>query len=276
MAIFQIRNVKMNYVFHNNGKNSTVLLGHSYLFDNEMWIPQVQALSQHYNIVIPDLWGHGGSDSIDTKKYSINDLAKDYAALMENLGISRYHVVGLSVGGMWGAHLALNHPDKVRSLVLMDTDLHEESPEAQEQYFGLLNKLESDGTILDSMATQITTFFHAPGADKRIVQYITSKISSLKDENIECIVGLGKIIFSRESILDRLHELKMPVMVAVGDQDGPRPPFESQRMHKHIEGSEYYEIPNAGHLSNIESPVHTDRMLVNFLAGVEAQESEHC
>lgn len=276
MATFEINNAKLHYTLHDKGKANTILLGSSYLFDGAMWDPQIIALSQHWNLVIPDLWGHGKSDSIDMSNYGLKNLADDYASLMNHLSIDNYYVVGLSVGGMWGAHMALNYPDKVKALVLMDTDLHEESKEAQAQYFALLDKLKEDGKMTDEMAIRITRYFHSTHPGPSLVDTIKAKILELQPQNIECIYGLGKLIFARTSILDQLTDLKMPVMVAVGAEDGPRPPFESKRLQDHIPGAEYHEIPAAGHVSNMENPEDTNAMLVGFLQKVEVSEHEFC
>jgi len=268
MPIFKTRNANLHYIFLNNNKNETVLLGHSFLWDHEMWNPQIESLSKLYNLVIPDLWGHGSSDSIDLSHSNLNDLAEDNANLMDHLGIKKYHVVGLSVGGMWGARLALLYPDSVKSLVLMDTDLHNEEPVKQAKYYNLLNRIAMAGRITNDLADEITYYFHAPNADGSTISYIKSRILTLKDENIECIVQLGKIIFGRETILNFIDSLAMPVMIAVGEYDIPRPPLESERMHKFIKGSSLHFIPNAGHVSNIENPEFVNNVLEQFLLGV--------
>jgi len=277
MAVFEINNAKLHYVFNDNGKANTVLLGHSYLFDGAMWDPQIVELSKHWNLVIPDLWGHGNSDSIDLSSYSLKQLADDYADLMHHLNIENYHVVGLSVGGMWGAHMALNYPDRVKALVLMDTDLHEESMETRAKYFALLDHVKKDGEITEKMAENLTRYFHSHNPDTFLVSAIKAKILELQPHNIKCIYELGKFIFARTSILDQLPDLKMPVMVAVGSQDAPRPPFESKRIQENIgDNAQYYEIPDAGHLSNMENPNDANTMLVGFLQTAEVSEHEHC
>ncbi|MDR5663958.1 alpha/beta fold hydrolase, partial [Burkholderia cenocepacia] len=93
-----------------------VLLGHSYLWDATMWAPQIDALSRRYRVIVPDLWGHGASGALPDGTHTLDDLATQASALLDALEIEQCAVVGLSVGGMWGARLALREPQRVRSL----------------------------------------------------------------------------------------------------------------------------------------------------------------
>ncbi|MFP3710763.1 alpha/beta fold hydrolase, partial [Paraburkholderia sp. SIMBA_009] len=92
---------------------------HSYLWDAAMWAPQIDALSSRYRVIVPDLWGHGASGPLPEGTQTLDDLAEHASALLDALEIDACAVVGLSVGGMWGARLALREPRRVRSLVLM-------------------------------------------------------------------------------------------------------------------------------------------------------------
>lgn len=96
------------------GKGDAVLLGHSYLWDALMWRPQIEALSRQYRVIAPALWGHGGSGPMPAATDDLRALARHHLALMDVLGLDRFTIVGLSVGGMWGAELALLTPERVR------------------------------------------------------------------------------------------------------------------------------------------------------------------
>ena len=102
------------------GKGFPVLLGHSYLWNAAQWQPQIDLLSRHFRVIVPDLWGHGESDGLPAGTQAIEDLAEHYRALLDTLSIDACHVVGLSVGGMWAEALAQSSA-AVRKLVLMDT-----------------------------------------------------------------------------------------------------------------------------------------------------------
>ncbi|NMS58411.1 alpha/beta fold hydrolase, partial [Vibrio parahaemolyticus] len=103
------------------GEGPVLLFGHSYLWDSQMWAPQVEVLSQSFRCIVPDLWAHGESDAAPASTQSLADYAQHMLALMDHLDIEEFSIVGLSVGGMWGAELTAQAPQRVKSLVLMDT-----------------------------------------------------------------------------------------------------------------------------------------------------------
>ena len=107
--------------FRDIGTGFPVVLGGSYLWDATMWAPQIDALGKRHRLIIPELPGHGNDALLPAGCTTPADLAREAGALLDALGIDRYALVGLSVGGMWAAELALQRPAQVRSLVLMDT-----------------------------------------------------------------------------------------------------------------------------------------------------------
>src|SRR3546814_5298333 len=85
-----------------------------------MWARQVPALSQHFRVLRYDTRGHGQS-SVPAGEYSFAQLAGDVAELLEHLDIARADFCGLAMGGPTGLQLALDHPQRVRKLVLCNT-----------------------------------------------------------------------------------------------------------------------------------------------------------
>ncbi|WP_225975727.1 alpha/beta fold hydrolase [Kosakonia cowanii] len=130
-----------------SGSGLPLLLGHSYLFDKTMWSPQMTALAKQFRVIVPDLWGHGESPALPAGKSSMADLAADHLQIMDALGIEEFAIVGLSVGGMWGAELAAMAPERVKALMLIDTFIGSETDEAREKYFAMLNAIDAAGTL---------------------------------------------------------------------------------------------------------------------------------
>ena len=89
----------------------------------EMWDAQARALSGRYRVIRYDTRGHGRSPAV-AAPLSVERLAADLGGLIAALGIDRAHVVGLSLGGMTAQALAIHHPERVASLVLMATAPH--------------------------------------------------------------------------------------------------------------------------------------------------------
>ncbi len=261
--------IRKHKIFYDDeGAGIPLLFGHSYLWNAAMWQPQVEALSSSYRCIVPELWAHGRSDSLPDNSCSIETLADDYWIFAQSLGLERFAVVGLSVGGMWGGLLALNHPEAVSALVLMNTFLGRESEENRALYSGMLDAVEKAGAILPPIQETIVSLFFSPATideNPGIVYRLKAALQFMPPERIPDIVAMGRGIFSRPSFLDNLREIKAPVLVAVGADDLSRPPDESRRMAEVIPNAHLEIIPCAGHISNLEQPDYVTGLLVKFL-----------
>lgn len=267
MPIAVIDGQPLHYV--DQGTGPVVVLGSSYLWDHPMWAPQIAALSQQYRVIVPELWGHGQSGPLPAQTRSLDDLARQTLALLDKLDIASINLVGLSVGGMWGARLALLAPQRINSLVLMDTYLGAEPEATRQYYFSLFKMIEDAGAIPEQLLDVIAPIFFRPGIDRESALYQDFR-KSLQDYSrerlLQSIVPLGRLIFSREDLLEQLPRLdKDTTLVMCGDQDKPRPPAESREMAELIDCS-LVLIPDAGHVSARENPEFVNEALLTFLA----------
>lgn len=250
------------------GEGYPILLGSSYLWTSEMWEPQLKHLSQEFRCIAVDLWSHGKSGRLDAKHYTIEQLADDYWKLMKQLGISKFAIVGLSVGGMWGAHLALKHPQAVSALVLMDTFVGSEPQETKQKYFMLLDQIEKDERFTDTLLDRIIPLFFSPHTfanQPQLVDNFRRTLGNIKKENIPGIVTLGKAIFSRNCILNQLRLITQPTQVLVGRDDIPRPPREAEEMVSYLPSAKLHIVDKAGHISSQEQPDVVNGVLLDFL-----------
>lgn len=250
------------------GTGVPVLLGHSYLWDAAMWAPQVEALARHYRVIVPELWGHGGSGSLPEGCKTLADLAVDMETLLQRLELPPCHVVGLSVGGMWGAELAWRCPQRVRSLVLMDTFVGGEPEPTRQRYFQMLDTIETAGRIEPALIEAIVPIFFRPGypADGPAARSFAQALAAMPRERLRnSVVPLGRMIFGRGDALSRLSELDPArTLMACGEYDIPRPPQELRHMAERV-GCAAVSIPEAGHISTLENPEFVTRMLLEWL-----------
>lgn len=247
------------------GSGFPVLLGHSYLFDKSMWSPQIESLARHFRVIATDLWGHGDSPALPDTVKSMADIAEDHLALMESLDINKFAVVGLSVGGMWGAELAALAPQRVKALMLIDTFVGAESAEAWQKYAQMLEAIAHTGNITSPLLEYIVAQFYSEHADPADVDRLTSYLVSLSAEQLRAsIIPLGKMIFGRPDRLSVLDAVECPLHIATGTLDLPRPPAEGRLMAERA-GCEFTLIPQAAHISNRENPAFVSQMIVDFL-----------
>ncbi len=254
--------------YEDQGSGFPLLFGHSYLWDGAMWEPQVAALSARYRCIVPDLWGHGRSDPPPQTPYSIEALAEDFWALTQSLGLKRFAVIGLSVGGMWGVHLALNHPEAVAALVMMDSYVGPEPEENRLRYFGMMDMVEKAGMVPPPIREAVLPLFFSPVTMQQnpdLPARFQSSLAAIPPERIAGILTIGRAIFGRSSILEPLPGLKAPTLIIVGADDRSRPPHEAEEMARLIPGARLEIIPQAGHISNLEQPERVNALLADFL-----------
>lgn len=266
------------YLFYEeHGAGFPILFGHSYLWSASMWAPQIQAFSSEYRCIVPELWGHGQSDSLPATSYSISELADDHLHLLDSLEIENCVVVGLSVGGMWGAQLALKHPERVSALVLMDTSVAPEPAETQQRYLAMIAAVEQAGQFPEPLVEQILPLFFATStmqSQPHLVEGFKQSLLNWPAENIGSLVALSQTIFTRASLMETLCELLMPTLVMVGEEDRPRPPHEAKAMASAIQGAQYQVIPNAGHVPGLEQPKMVNQLLHVFISTALLQPHE--
>ncbi|MCY4043845.1 MAG: alpha/beta hydrolase [Cellvibrionales bacterium] len=264
-----IKGQRLSYI--DKGKGDVLLFGHSYLFDQNMWQPQIDALSKHYRCIVPDLWGHGESEASPCCMTSIYDNSEYMIELMDHLNIDHFSLVGLSVGGMWGATLAANHPSRINALVLMGTYLGDEPENSQGLYFGLLDQIDDEQSISKAMAQTITPFFFAPQSIEQglpCVEAFNQRLQSFTKEQLPELTNIGRLIFSRANALQQLQKITAPVLILTGEEDLPRPVSESQTMLNYLKRGKLDIIPKAGHISALEQPDFINNKLKNFFARV--------
>lgn len=269
MNTFTIDGKTMHYL--DKGEGPVLVFGHSYLWDKEMWAPQIAVLSQSYRCIVPDLWSHGQSDAAPAGTRNLRDYAKNVLSLIDHLQIDSFSLIGLSVGGMWATELTALAPTRVESLVLMDTFVGLEPEVMHSKYFAMLDMIRDLQKVPAVMIEQITPMFFAHNAlqtHPELVAKFSNGLATIAGQQAVDITQIGRMVFARRDAFDDLEKFALPTLIMVGAQDIPRPPYEAQLMQDAISASQLVVIPDAGHISNLEQPEFVTDKLVSFLEGV--------
>lgn len=256
----------MKFSYIDEGKGETLVFIHSYLWDKEMWRPQIEELKKDFRCIAIDLPNHGESRNI-VGNSSLDKIGKDISKFLKELKIEKYSYIGLSVGGMLAPYIYNLDKDKINKIIIMDSYVGEESLETKEVYFSMLDAIEKAKYIPDVLVEKIAPMFFSPSIDKSGVLYKTfvEKLRGIQEEKIEGIVKLGRVIFGRENALNLLSEIDKPTYFLVGEYDIPRPYNESVEMATYIKDCKVMKIKNAGHISNLENIEETNKILANIL-----------
>ena len=239
------------------GEGPWVTLSHSLACNLDMWEEQARILARNHKVLRYDTRGHGQS-SAPPGAYTLEELADDAKALLDALDIKRTHWVGLSMGGMIGQMFALRYPGVLQSMVLADTTSRR-APDAA-KLWGERIRIAREQGMGPLVETTLARWFTEPyrKSHKEVVGHIAHGISATPVLGyIGCCEAIAKI-----DVTDRLHEIKCPTLVIVGEQDQGTPPAMARQIHENLPGSELQIIPAAAHLSNIEqSQVFTEAVL---------------
>ena len=220
---------------------------------------QAKALSGRYRTLRFDMRGHGSSEA-PPRPYAMADLVGDVVGLWETLGIERSHFVGLSIGGMTGFGLALDHPDRLVSLTACDcrADAPAFFRDMWDQRQEIVDADGLEGIVEPTIGTWFTDA--ARERDPALIERVRAMIRSTSPNGyLGCGDALKQLDYKR-----RLGEIRTPTLMIVGDADGPHPQ-EMRDMAKLVAGARLVEIGPAGHLSNLEQPAAFDEALVDFL-----------
>lgn len=149
----------MNFV--DVGSGPALIFGHGWLCDATMWADQIAVLAKTYRVIVPDMWGHGRSAALPPGTDGMIDLARHHLELLNRLNVEKAAVIGLSLGGMWAAELALLAPERVSALVLMATSLAAEPPASRDAYLGVVETIAESGNISPDLADSLVTLLYS-------------------------------------------------------------------------------------------------------------------
>jgi len=241
----------------------TIVLLHAFPLGAGMWEPQIRSIPKGWRLITPDLRGFGGSTSSDGMAPTMDDYAIDVMGLLGELGVSRAVVGGCSMGGYATFALLKRAPDLVTGLVLADTRMGADSPEARANRRSMLALVDREGPsgVAREMMPRLigkTTRETDPTVESTIRRLI-------KQQSPDGIRAAIQRMMDRMDATAVVSAVRVPALVVVGEEDVLTPVEESRRMAAAIPGAALEIVPGAGHLPNLEQPDRFNAVLTRFL-----------
>ncbi|HSB07737.1 MAG TPA: 3-oxoadipate enol-lactonase [Thermodesulfobacteriota bacterium] len=258
--LMKANGIQMNYEISGKQEVQTVMLSHSLGSSLVMWHPQMDLLEPYFVVLRYDTRGHGRSEA-PKGPYTLELFGEDVIGLLDALEIDKVHFVGLSMGGMIGQCLALNHPNRLHSLILCDTSsivTKEGQPAIQERIDTARNR-GMQALVGPTMERWFTPSFiskNPPGLGIIRKQFLATPVEGY----IGCNEAIRKLNYR-----DQLSGIKLPTLILVGEDDPGTPVAAAQAIHERIKNSKLVIIPSARHLSNVEQPKVFNEALLGFL-----------
>ena len=210
------------------GEGEPLLLLHGFYTSGATWRPPVRArLAQNYQLIVPDLRGHGSSTN-PAGQFTHRQAALDIFALLESLELERVKAIGISTGGMTLLHMATQQPDRIEAMVLIGSTIY--FPEQARQIMRAQNPNDIPEQRMQRMRE-----IHTHGDDQILAlgEQFASFADSYDDMNFT-----GPY----------LSTISARTLIIQGDRDAFFPARIALEMYESIPNSYLWIIPNGGHI----------------------------
>lgn len=269
--------VKLYYV--EAGSGDPVVFVHDFAGDHRSWEPQLRYLSRRYRCIAYNARGYPPSQTPDDPdQYSQQLVRDDLLGLLDHLALRQVHLVGSGMGSFTALHLALEHPQRVRSLALACTGYGALAAD-REQFIATslatADLIEAEG-IANVTAAYAVTPERLPlkRKDPRGWQEFATMLAHHSSDGAACTLrGLQARRPGFDVLEDRLSEMQTPLLIIAGDEDTPSLDA-SLYLKRVVPSAALAVLPKSGHLLNLEEPLRFNDLLLDFFAAVETKRWE--
>jgi len=244
------------------GGGPVVVLSHGYLMDSSMFDLQVAALTPEYRVITWDQRGFGATKA--TEPFSYWDSAKDLFALLDHLGIDQAILGGMSQGGFVSLRAALLAPERVRALILIDSQAGLEDPAAVPAYEQIELVWEQQGPepVRDLVAAIILGPANGP------VDY-APWFAKWDAVDVERATFAFRCLLDRDDITGRLGEISCPTLILHGTADAAIAMERAEAVQAGIGGvATLVQIEGGSHAANLSNPDEVNAAMVEFLSSL--------
>lgn len=249
------------------GSGTPVVLLHAYPCDHSMWDAQAADLvAAGYRVVRPDLPGFGDSPSL-TVEPGLGAFADAVFDALDGCRVSRFVLVGLSMGGYVAMEMLRQQPDRVLALGLVDTKAGADSPEAVQTRLATAQRAETDGSLAGLAQGMLggllgtTTLAERPEVVERTAAFIVAASGA-------GAAWAMRAMAARPDSAATLAGFDRPGLVVMGEEDALSSRAEHELMAAALPQGRLVTIEASGHLSAIERPEHVSAALLGFLQQV--------
>jgi pimeloyl-ACP methyl ester carboxylesterase len=240
------------------GDGPAVILSHGFLMDREMFAPQIDALAGEFRVITWDERGFGETE-FDGKPFTYWDSARDCLGLLDHLGVQEAVLGGMSQGGFLSLRAALLAPERVRALVLIDTQAGVEDPERLPAYRQMQQTWLESGPSDDLTAIIAGLIIGDP-------EHNDAWIAKWKKLDLESMQAPADCLFERDDITDRLREIACPAIVFHGTADLSIEIGLAEELCRGLSGCNgVVRVEGGSHASNLTHPEQVNGPLLDFL-----------
>jgi pimeloyl-ACP methyl ester carboxylesterase len=228
-----------------------------------MWVPQIDVFSRRYTVVAPEFGGHNGFHD----GTSLEGCADDLEAVLDAVGSTWVHIVGISMGGMIAQHFGIRFPDRVRSLVLVNTTCRwtDDGRQRMRERADLVEREGMHPVVDGLMARWFTDSPFEQGSPGRGVIR-----SMLLQADPRSYAAAARAV-SQIDTCEHLSRIVAKALVVRAESDASMPDTAALELSQRILRAELVSMPELAHLCTVQAPQSFNSLLGSFLDRVEAE-----
>jgi pimeloyl-ACP methyl ester carboxylesterase len=262
----QVHDINISYYIKKatEPEKKVIIFIHGFPFNKNTWKPQLESLDDNITGIAIDVRGHGLSTA-GHGFFSIDVFAKDLEAFIEKLELQKVVLCGVSMGGYIAIRAYELFPEKISGLILSDTHHRADDNASKQKRFDSIQAILRYGrrafaiAFIDNLLTRKTI-----QENEEVVELIKSSIRRNSIRNI-CATQLA--LASRTDSTELLAKIAIPTLLIRGAEDKITAKAPMEELYQGIKDTVFVEIPNTGHLPNLEAPLAFNKEMNGFLLG---------
>lgn len=262
------------YEISGAAKGIPLVLNHAAFLDSGMWDSQWEPLGQHYQLVRYDMRGYGRSAPVNGPRA----LRADLIGLLQHIGIVQAHLLGCSMGGELMLDLALEHPERVASLIMVNSTpsgfVMQGPPPPAIQELIVANQ---QGYIERQIELQMQIWVDGPHRAPTEVNPAARSHAARMNRTFVENRTWGRMMMGapvaplNPPAIQRLGDVHVPTFILNGTLDADEILRAATIMAEGIPGVQRAEIASAAHVPNMEHPAIFNQLVLDFLSKVRCE-----
>ena len=265
----EVGGMQFHYLDWGNHGKPEMLLLHGGAQSAHSWDFFALTMRDHYHVIAPDQRGHGDSDWSQAGDYATHFHVGDMHGLTDAIGLAKFTLVGLSMGGRNSYGLASAHPDKVRAMIVVDV-----GPETEEKGRKRIQEFLEDSYEFDSFDWLVERVqkYNPWREEKQIRGSLINNLKRMEDgrwtwkHDRRRGVRRDRGVELTDNAWEDIANVKCPTLLVRGAESDIFSLETANKMLGIIPDAHLVEVPDAGHLVQGDNPVGFERVARDFLS----------
>ena len=251
--------MKTNFKIQGTPNSPVLMFSNSLGATMAMWDELIPDLLPYFRVLQYDTRGHGQSEMTEGP-YSIAQLGNDVIDLLDELNIDKVYFCGLSMGGLIGQWLGINHPERIEKLIISNTDSKIGTAEGWNERIKTINENGMSSIMEGTMGKWFTKGFRGSNPS-RVAEMTQLFLANRIDGYTACCAAIGAADFR-----DAIKTISVETLIITGDEDTVTNVAAAEKMQEEIPNAKL-KVFHARHLPSTELPTEYAETLIDFIVG---------